>query len=146
MSTEQLSPTHERPGVVTFIAVIVYIQAFIALTATITLLIWRSDILDYLADQESPITDGTFTGMIVGEAILTVLLFAVANGLMRGSRGYRDFVAVAQGLSMGFAVWTIIIHPGAGYGMRALFSLLVSVFVLWSLFGNERSAEYFARR
>ena len=145
MSTEQLSPTHERPAIVTFIAVIVYVQAFIAFIATVTLLIWRSDILDYLAEEGSPVTDGTFTGMIIGEAILTVLLAAVASGLVRGSRGFRDFVAVVQGLSMGFAVWTIVIHPGDGYGIRALVSLCISVFVLWSLYGNERSAQFFDR-
>jgi hypothetical protein len=146
MSTETMQASDERPGVVTFIGVILYIQAFMALIATITLLIWRSDILDYLEQDGSPVTDGTYTGMIVSEGIITVLLLAVANGIMRGSRGYRDFVAVVQGLSMGFAVWVIIVHHGGGYGFRGVFSLFVGVFVLWALYGNEQSARFFARR
>ena len=40
-----------RPGVVTFIAVIMYVPAALAAIAGISLLIWRSDVLDWLEQE-----------------------------------------------------------------------------------------------
>jgi len=50
-----------RPGVVTFIGVILYIQGFLAAVAAVSMLIWRNDILDYLEKEGSPLADGAFT-------------------------------------------------------------------------------------
>jgi len=132
-----------RPGVVTFIGVILYLQAFLAAVAAISMLIWRNDILDYLEKEGSPLADGAFTGSIIGEAILAVLLLLVANGIMRGSSGYRLFVAIVQCLAMGAAIYVLIAHHAGGYVYRGVFSLFVGVFVLWALYGNDESDRYF---
>ena len=132
-----------RPGVVSFIAVILYVQAFLAAISAVSLLIWRSEVLDFLEGEGSPMTGGVFNGTILGETITAVLLFVVASGLMRGSDGIRLFVAIVQFLTMGFAIYVLVAHHVGGYVFRAVFSLFVGVFVLWSLYGNDESDRFF---
>lgn len=137
------TPSSSRPGVVSFIGIIMYIQSFLAAVAAISLLIWRNDVLDFLEKEGSPMSDGVFTGTIIGEAIAAVLLFVVANGIMRGSNGMRLFVAIVQCFVMGVAVYTLIAHHVGGYVYRSVFSLFIGVFVLWALYGNEESEKFF---
>lgn len=141
--TEPMTPVVRRPGVVTFIAAILYIQAALAVTATITMLIWRGPILDFLEQEGSPLSSGAFTGTIIAEALSAILLAMVASGLMRGSKGIRLFVAIVQGLSMALAVYTLVAHHVGGYVYRGVFTLFVGVFVLWALYGNDESDRYF---
>jgi hypothetical protein len=142
MSTSFEAPTR-RPGVVSFIGVILYIQAALAAVAAISLLIWRNDILDFLEKEGSPLADGAFTGTIIGEIIAAVLLFVVGNGIMRGSSGFRLFVAIVEGLAMALAIYILVAHHVGGYVYRGVFTLFVGVFVLWALYGNEESDRYF---
>lgn len=141
--TDTTSGPARRPGVVTFIGVIMYIQAFLAAIAAVSLLIWRKDILDFLEKEGSPLSDGAFTGTIIGEAIAALLLFLVANGIMRGSSGFRLFVAITQGLAMALAVYTLVAHHVGGYVYRSVFTLFLGVFVLWALYGNDESDQFF---
>ncbi len=143
MDTQYTPPPTRRPGVVSFIGIVMYIQAFLAVVAAVSLLIWRNDILDYLEKEGSPMSDGVFTGTIIGETVAAVLLFVVANGIMRGSKGMRLFVAIVQCFVMGVAVYTLISHHVGGYVYRGVFSLFIGVFVLWALYGNEESNRFF---
>ena len=128
---------------VSFIGIILYVQALLAAIAAVSLLIWRNDILDFLDKEGSPLSDGAFTGTVIGEAIAAILLFVVANGIMRGSNGFRLFVAIVQGLSMASAVHALVAHHVGGYVYRGVFTLFVGVFVLWALYGNDESDRYF---
>jgi hypothetical protein len=132
-----------RPGVITFIAAILFIQAATALTAMVTMLIWRRPILEFLEKEDSPLSNAGFTGTIVAEALSALVLVLVAAGLLRGSRGIRLLVAVVQGFSMAFAVYVLVGHHVGGYVYRAVFSLFVGVFVLWALYGNDESEAFF---
>jgi hypothetical protein len=143
MSDQMPNPEVRRPGVVTFIAAILFIQAALAVTAMLTLTVRRGPILDYLEKEDSPLSSGAFTGTIVGEAIAAVLLLVVAAGLMRGSKGIRLLVAIVQGLTMALAMYVLVAHHVGGYMYRAVFSLFVGVFVLWTLYGNKESDEFF---
>lgn len=136
------TPTR-RPGVVSFIGVILYIQGLLAAVAAVSMLIWRNDVLDFLEKEGSPISDGAFTGTIIAEAVLAILLIIVANGIMRGSNATRLFVAVVQGLSMAMAIYVLVAHHVGGLVYRAVFSLFVGVFVLWALYGNDESDRFF---
>jgi O-antigen/teichoic acid export membrane protein len=141
MSTAQV-PTR-RPGVVSFIGVILYIQGFLSAVLAVSMLIWRSDILDYLDKEGSPISDGSFTATILAEAIIAVLLIIVANGIMRGSNGMRLLVAIVQALSMASAVYILVAHHTGGLVYHAVFSLFVGVFILWALYGHDESDRFF---
>jgi hypothetical protein len=143
MPPQSQSPDVRRPGVVTFIAAILFVQAALAVTSTVTLLIWRGPIVDFLEKEESPLSNASLNGTIIGEAITAVLLVMVAGGLMRGSKGTRFFVAIVEGITMALAMYVLVIHQVGGYMYRAVFSLFVGVFVLWALFANDESAEYF---
>jgi hypothetical protein len=143
MDSSYQAPTR-RPGVVSFIGIILYIQAFLAAVATVSMLIWRNDLLDYLEKEGSPLSDGAFTGTIVAEAITAILLVIVANGIMRGSSGMRTLVAIVQCFAMGVAVYILIAHHVGGYVYRGVFTLFVGVFVLWALYGNDESDRFFA--
>ena len=132
-----------RPGVVSFIGVIMYIQGMLAAVAAAAMLIWRDDLLDFLEQQGSPVSDGVLTGSIIAEAIAAVLLILVANGLMRGSQGMRLLVAIVQCFSMAAAIYILIAHHVGGYVYRGVFSLFIGVFVLWALYGNDESDRYF---
>jgi hypothetical protein len=129
--------------VVTFIGIVLYLQAFLAAVAAVSLLIWRNDILDYLDEQGAPLSDGAFTGTVIGEAIAAILLLLVANGIMRGSSGFRLFVAIVQSFAMGVAIYTLIAHHAGAYVYRSVFTLFVGIFVLWALYGNDESDRFF---
>lgn len=136
--------TAPRPGVVTFIGIVLYIQAFLAAVAAVSMVVWRNDIVDYLERHGTELADGAFTGSIIGEAIMAVLLLVVAAGIMRGSSGMRLFVAIVQSLAMGVAVYGLIAHHVGGYVYRSVFTLFVGIFVLWALYANEESDRFFA--
>jgi len=74
---------------------------------------------------------------------VAILLLLVGNGIMRGSNGYRLFVAIVQGISMALAVYVLVAHHVGGYVYRGVFSLFIGVFVLWALYGNDESDKYF---
>ena len=142
-ATETAFSPARRPGVVSFIAVILYVQAGLAAIAGISLLIWRNDVLDWLEQEGSPLTYGALTGTIIGEFIAAALLVLAAGGLMRGSSGWRLVIAVIQSLAMALAVYTLIAHHVGGLVYRSVFTLFVGVFVLWALYGNDESDRFF---
>ena len=142
-STDTAPSTTARPGVVTFIAVIMYIQAALALIAGVSLIIWRNDVLDWLEQEGAPLSNGGLTGTIIAEFVAAALLVIAAAGLMRGSSGWRLVIAVVQGIAMALAVYTLIAHHVGGYVYRSVFTLFVGVFVLWALYGNDQSERFF---
>ena len=141
--SETMQPAVRRPGVVSFIGVVMYIQGFLAAVAAVAMLIWRDDVLDFLEREGTSLSDGAFTGTIIGEAIAAVLLIIVANGIMRGSKGMRLLVAIVQCFAMALAIYGLIAHHVGGYVYRGVFSLFLGLFVLWALYGNEESDRYF---
>ena len=138
-----MSMQPRRPGVVTFIGVILYIQAFLAAVSAVVLLAFRDNIQDFLADNGSALSDGSVTGTVIGEAIAAILLLIVAAGIMSGSKGMRLFVAIVEAVVMGIALYTMVTHHAGAYLYRGFFTLLVGVFVLWALYGNDRSEAFF---
>lgn len=135
-------PTVRRPGMVTLIGVIVYIQAAMAaVSAIVTFSLSGSDRVQAAVGL-------TTAGMVwtgIWEAIMAVLLFLVAGGIMRGSSGFRLLVAVVVGLRMVTAVGLVMIHHAGGYLFNGLIAVLLGLFVLWALYGYQPSDDYFAR-
>jgi hypothetical protein len=131
-----------RPGVVTFIGVIIYIQAFLNLVGAIALFLSRDD----RTLNEVGISSDEVLWASIGMALFAVLLFIVGAGIMRGSRAARLFVAIVTALNMGLAVWMMFYFHEAGFVLFELVPILIGVFVLWALYGHERSEEFFGRR
>ena len=139
MATE----TERRPGLVTFIGVIIYIQAAMAAVAAIVTISFSAD-----SRVQEAIDLGTagLVGSGIWEALMAVLLFLVAGGIMRGSPGFRLFVAIVIGLRMASGVALMLIHHTGGYLYNGVVQVLIGVFVLWALYGYQPSDDYFSQR
>ena len=130
----------QRPGVVTLIGVIVYIQAAIAGIIAIMAFVNRDD--PHWQEQTGQSGDALL-GTAIGEAILALILVAVAMRLMAGSRGARTLIALVMGLRIAFASWAMLAHHGGGvFGISAV-TIAIALFVLWALYGHQASEEYF---
>jgi hypothetical protein len=136
----------KRPGVVTFIGVILYIQAALAAVASVMLFAYKARIQDAISTQSgNTLSDGSIVATAGMEAIAAVLLLVVAAGLMRGSRGWRTFVAIVVGIRMALALWVMLFHQTGAFTDLGVVTLLVGAFVLWALYGHDKSEEYFER-
>lgn len=130
-----------RPGVVTFIGVILYIQAALATVAALAMIIFSGN--DTVVKANSGLTTDALVWSGIVEAVIAVLLFFVAVGIMSGASWARLFVAIVEGLRMSIAVVLMLIHHDGGYLFTGTVTLLIGAFVIWALYGNERSDEYF---
>jgi hypothetical protein len=125
---------------VSFIGIVLYIKAFMALIVGIALLVER----DNSALLEATGRDGDYIlGTAIGEFIAFALLFLVASAIMSGAKWARLVTAIVVGLNMVLTVWWMITHFGGGLQWRALLTVGIGVFVLWALYGNEQSDAYF---
>jgi hypothetical protein len=137
------APTR-RPGVVTFVGVILIVQGFLALIEGIVLLSFRDDVQDFLADYGETISDTTTTGFAIGSLIAGALLILAGSGILSGSRAWRNIVTVIVTLRMGFALFAMIAHPHGAYFTSGLVTLLVGTFVIWALYGHKESDDFYA--
>ena len=126
---------------VTFIGVVIYIQAIIAGVVAVLAFINREDA--HWQEQTGQNADALL-GVAIAEAILALVLLAVAANLMRGSRGARGLVAFVMALRIGVAAWAMLAHHGGGVFGTSVITIVIALFVLWALYGNAESDEYFA--
>jgi hypothetical protein len=133
----------KRPGVVTFIGVILYIQAALAAVAAIMAFAYKSRLADAISAQSGVEFSGDnliWLGVI--EAVMAVVLFLVASGIMRGSRGYRAFVAIVEGFRMATAFFYMLWHHDGPFVESGIITLLIGAFVIWALY-HEKADEFF---
>jgi len=129
-----------RPGAVTFIGVVLYVYAALAAVAALTLIIFSGN--DTIQANTGH-TGSWIAWSGVFEAVVALLLFAVAAGLMRGSPGMRLFVAVVVGIRMAVAVALMLVYHSGGYLFYGLIAIAIGLFILWALYAAEGSDEYF---
>ena len=129
----------DRPGVITLIGIIVWVQAMIAGVVSIASFVFRND-SDFQA-RVGQTSDGLLTTAVL-EGILAVVLVLVALGLMRGFAGVRTLVATVMVVRIGFGILTMISQTG-GYVASAAVSVAVSFFVLWALYDHKDANAYF---
>lgn len=133
----------KRPGVVTFIGIILYIQAALAAVAAIMAFAYKTRLSDAITEQSGVDFSGdNLIALGVVEAILAVILFFVAAGIMRGSRGYRLFVAIVEGIRMTTAFFYMLWHHDGPFIESGIVTLLVGAFVIWALY-HEKADEFF---
>lgn len=128
----------KRPGVVTFIGVIIYISAFLSLVAGLIFLIFNGE-----STIQAQVGQGSdflvWTGIV--DLVIAAITFVVARGVMAGANWSRIFVVVVQAIRMAVAVASMVVLEDVFY---AVFTLLIGAFVVWALYGNERANEYFS--
>ena len=103
------SAAPDRPGVITLIGIIVWIQAMIAGIVSIASFVFRND-SDFQA-RAGQTADQLVTTAVL-EGILAVVLVFVALGLMRGLAGVRTLVATVMVVRIGFGILTMISQTG----------------------------------
>lgn len=133
-----------RPGVVTFIGVVLYIQAVLAAIAAIVLFAFSTRLVRVLSDiTTEDVSAGGLLLAGIGEVVVAVLLFYVAAGIMRGRDGARMFVAVVEGLRMATALFAMLYYHDGAFVENGIVTILIGIFVLWALYGNDRSDAFF---
>lgn len=129
-----------RPGVVTFIGVILWIQAALAAVAALVVFIYRGNEDFQAATGQSA---DALLGVAIAEVIVAVLLAWVASAILRGSKGMRMAVGIVMGLRVAASLWIMITHHQGGFLYSGLANIGIALFVLWALFANEKSEEWF---
>jgi hypothetical protein len=129
----------ERPGVVTFVGVLVLMKSGIALVTAAALFMSRDS--DQAAGAGS--SDSDLITAVVTEVLAALLLYFVAWYLLKGRKGARLLVAIAVGLQLASTVFVMLQHGTGGYLSTGLISAAFSLFILWALYGDDRSNEYF---
>jgi hypothetical protein len=128
-----------RPGVVTFIGVIMIIQATMSVVSGIVLaaLSGQQRIIDETTLDRAGLITAGIVSLIIGAIILLVAL-----ALLRGSKGARILVTIVQVIAVASAAWTMFTHHTGAFLFQGLITTAIAIFVLWALY-NERSEEYF---
>jgi len=138
MSETMTAPS--RPGVVTFVGVILYLKAAIAVVIGIALLV-EKDSVAAATGQDGDVLVTT----AVGEFIAAGLLVLVAYMLLSGHNWARLAVAIVLSFRAAMATYWLITHPAGGIHWNALISVTIAVLLLGGLYWNEKSQEYFER-
>lgn len=129
-----------RPGVITLIGIVIWIQAGIAAIVGFAGVLLRNN-----SDFQANIGLSADQLLInaIGELALAALLVIVAFGLMSGSRGARTFIAIVMAARVGYSVWVMISHTGGAVAAAAV-TIAISLFVLWALYDHKDASAYFA--
>jgi len=130
-----------RPGVLTFVGIVLYIKAGVAAITGVAVLLQRND--DPFQSATGQSADELLVAAIA-EFVVAMLLFAAASGIMWGAPWSRLFVAIVLGIRLVVATYWLITHTGGGFQWSGVISAGIAIFVLWALYGNEQSQRYFA--
>lgn len=129
-----------RPGVVTFIGIILYIQALVAAAFGIVAFLERNN-TDWQAVTGQ--SDSDLIVFAIVELIFAVVLFLVASGVMSGAKWARMLVAIVAAFRVFALAWWMIAHHAGGIHTAAIVQVLIYVFVLWALYGHKDSDAFY---
>ena len=129
-----------RPGVVTFVGIVLYIQAFIALAFAVVAFIERNNEKLQLVTGSS---DSDLIVLAIVETIVAIALALVASGILSGAKWSRFLVAVVMGVRMTVSAWWMIAHHAGGFHSAGIITIGIGVFVLWALYGHKESDEFY---
>lgn len=99
--------TGPRPGGVTLVAIFIWIGGALNVLGGVLALITQNTPGVEIAGGRG----ATITYAIIS-IILGIVIVAVSGGIMRGSRGARTIVTIAQAISIINAVFAIFVAPG----------------------------------
>jgi hypothetical protein len=131
----------QRPGVITFIGVIMLIQAALNLVAGIVMIALNSQqrIID-----ETNLTSGELVTSGIISLVVGAIVGLVTLALLAGSRVARGLVAAVQVLLVISATWHMFFNHTGAWLFSGLLQVAIAVFVLWALY-NEKADAYYAK-
>ena len=112
--TSEMSLTR-RPGVVTFVGIVIYIQAFVAAAFAVVLFIERNSAEFQVVTGQS---DSDIIVNSIVEGLIAIALFFVGAGILSGSKGFRLFVAIVMGVRIVASAYWMLTHHAGGYHHR----------------------------
>jgi len=131
-----------RPFLLSLVTILMIIGAILQIIVGLVL-VFASGSSDLQSDSgESAGTIVTLGLLALGFGLIQIW-FAVL--LRRGSRIARALVLVFEVVQIIAAVWTLI-AMNAQYRVNALITIAISMFVIWYLYGNQRSRAFFGDR
>ncbi len=128
-----------RPGVVTLVGIVVYINAAIAAVDAVGTFLNRNDAAWQSAYNAS---ESELLTIAIIEGALAILLFAVGSGVMAGVKWARLAVGVVVGLRL--LSWFMLTHLGnRAFTFSTVIALALGLFVLWALYGKAESETHY---
>ena len=128
-----------RPGAITFIGVILLLQAVFGGIAGIVLIALQSN-ASVLKATNATKSELLTAGIIA--LIVAAIQLLIGLGILGGSRVARGIVAFVQLLNVGAATWVMFTHHTGAFLWQGVITIGIAVFVLWALF-NEKADEYY---
>jgi hypothetical protein len=125
-----------RPGSVTFVAVLTYINGILNIIGGVLILLTR----DQMAAGNSATLGGITTAAIIS-LLLGIVVVIVARGLLRGSPGARAVVTVVMIIDLFNGLFLLFNSQVAGGIIQILWSLLIIV-----LLYTRRANAFFTGR
>jgi hypothetical protein len=130
----------KRPGVVTFVGIVLFIQAFAsAVYGLVALLERNNERLQVVTGQDS---DALVIQAIV-QLVVAALLFFVASSIMTGTNWGRLLVAIVAAIQIVSLTWILITHHAGGFQTLGIVYIGIDIFVLWALYGHKESQEFY---
>ncbi|KQX08063.1 MULTISPECIES: DUF7144 family membrane protein [unclassified Leifsonia] len=133
-----MSLTVSRPGGVTFIAVLAWIQGVLDIILGVILLFNQNDaalVLDF--GGSGPLITSAIVYILVG-----IIIIVIARGLLRGSNGARVVVTAFEVITLAAALFVMIAAPSQFLGaLVTAFIALVIILLLWT----GRAGAFFRR-
>ena len=133
----------KRPGTVTFVGVLLAIGAVLNAAIGIALIVEKD--VEALQDIFGVTDPNVMVTTGVVELIIAGLLALVAWAIFSGANWARWAVAIVLGVRVAVAGWWLITHLDGGIHWNAILSIAFAVFILWALFGNKESSDYFEK-
>ncbi|MGO4536839.1 DUF7144 family membrane protein [Leifsonia sp. 2MCAF36] len=127
----------QRPGSVTFVAVLTYINGILNIIGGVIILLTRNSMV---SGRDSAALTGITTAAIIS-LILGVVIVIVARGLLRGSTGSRAIVTVVMIIDILNGVLLLFASQVVNGVIQILWALLI-VLLLYT----RRANDFFAGR
>ena len=134
------SVNRHRPGVVTFVGIVLYIQAFASAAYGLVAFLERNNEKLQLVTGQS---DSDLIVQSIIQLAVAVLLFLVAASIMSGTHWGRILVAVVAGIQIVTLTWFLITHHAGGFQTLGMVYIGIDIFVLWALYGHKESHEFY---
>jgi hypothetical protein len=130
-----------RPGVVTLVGIVIFINAVLAGVTSVVVFFNR----DAATWQDAyNMSQNQLLWLAVIEGVLAILLLLVGLGIMSGAKWARLAVGIVMGLRVAALTWYMLINLGQGaFTWATVISLAFALFVLWALYGNDKSHDFY---
>src|SRR5215212_3063241 len=128
-----------RPFLLSLVTILMIIGGALQVLAGVVLIVLNGN---EDLQRDSGESAGTLVTLGLVALAFGVIQVWFATLLRRGSRFARAVVLVFEVLRIVGGVWTLIaLH--SQYRLNAIITIAIALFVIWYLYGNQRSREFF---